>query len=185
MRSLGIMHFSRGWLITLWYQQYLRLVTLSACLGNFDSRNSIDPFPRRSSSIFDKSKSGNGYFFSNSSFNVGCFFPVSLENPPFLFSYLGFPGIRTGSPVETAMDSLLEDFEDLGFFLNSPLSFQESDEEEDLLWRLVIVISISWAFVANSWKVLSLLIYKTYNKSHSIPWAHMSTAEASSRWSLY
>jgi len=47
---------------------------------------------------------------------MGCFFPVSLENPLFLFSYFDFPETQTGSPIEAAMDSLFEDFEDLGFF---------------------------------------------------------------------
>jgi len=133
------------------------------CLSKFDN-----PLLRRSSSILDKTESGNGYFFSCSSFNVGRLLPIYLENSPFLFSYLGFSEIETDSSIETVMDSLFEDFEDLGFFLNSLLLFLVAEEEEDLPQQLVIVISLSQVFATNSCKVVGLLICKMWSKSHSM-----------------
>ena len=63
--------------------------------------------------------------------------------------------------MEVAIDSFAGALEGFEFFLISPLSFLNSYEEDDLLRRFAIVISISCAFVVSSWKVLGLLIYKT------------------------
>ena len=118
-------------------------------------------FSSRSSSIPDKSELGNGYFFSWSSFNVGRFRPTSLEGAHFFSSDLDFPENRTGSSMEVAMDSFVGALEGFEFFLISPLSFLNSYEEDGLPRRFAIVISMSCAFVASSWNVLGLLIYKT------------------------
>ena len=35
MRFLSVMHFSKGWLMTLWYRQYFALVSFQLLLGTF------------------------------------------------------------------------------------------------------------------------------------------------------
>jgi len=56
--------------------------------------------------------------------------PSILGEATFFVFILGLSGDSNRFPVKAAMDSL---FEDLEFFLNSPLSFLESGKEEDLL----------------------------------------------------
>jgi len=68
----------------------------------------------------------------------------------FLVFVLGLFRIRASSPVETTTESLFENFTNLGFFLNSSLSFLKSDEDQDFPRRLAIVIFILSAFIANS-----------------------------------
>ena len=88
--SLSVMHFSREWLMTIWYQQYFGSVVLPPCSGHFGSGNSMTPFSRKSWRIPNKSKSGSGCFFPWSSFSVAQFLIASSNDVPFLSTNLGF-----------------------------------------------------------------------------------------------
>jgi len=84
MHSLVMAHFSRGRLTILWYSRHNGLAILSTCSVIFGSKSLITPFWRRSSSISHESESGNGYFFSSSSFSVG---RILERQTPFLSKF--------------------------------------------------------------------------------------------------
>ncbi|KAH9617064.1 hypothetical protein KSS87_014176 [Heliosperma pusillum] len=78
-----------------------------------------------------------------------------------------------------------EPFEPLSVFLNSFFSPMDLEEDDFVLFRALIVISISWARVANSWKLLGLIPFKMYRRSQFIPLMDIPTAEVSLRRSLH
>ncbi|KAH9611451.1 hypothetical protein KSS87_009101, partial [Heliosperma pusillum] len=120
------------------------------------------------------------------SFNVGLSCLKSLVYASFFFSYFGFAEILTGALLAvTVIASLDEPFEPLSVFLNSFFSPMALEEDDFVLFRALIVISISWARVANSWKLLGLIPFKMYRRSQFIPLMHISTAEVSLRRSLH
>ncbi|KAK9673964.1 hypothetical protein RND81_12G202000 [Saponaria officinalis] len=132
-------------------------------------------FSKRSSNMYDKSEFGKGYFLACNSLSV------SLSR----FEFLGFGDIFTGIEVVlTTIASLDVDLEPSSAVLYS-LSTTVLEEDERFLLRLLIVISMSWARVANSWKLLGLIPFKMYMRSQFIPLMHISTAEVSRSLSLH
>jgi len=107
------------------------------------------------------------------------FFITSLKDVLFLSSNLGFYVIRISSLIYVDIASLIKFLENLTFFSDSTLSIFNSIKQKKFACRLAIVTSMSCALVINSWKVLGLLIYRTFSKSHSLPWVHISKTELS------
>jgi len=91
MCFLSVIHFSWGWLLTLWCCQCLALIVLPASSRCFGSSNLMITFLSNPSWAPDKSELGNECFFSWSSFSMECFFITSLIDMLFLSSNSGFP----------------------------------------------------------------------------------------------
>ncbi|KAH9604617.1 hypothetical protein KSS87_019023, partial [Heliosperma pusillum] len=124
--------------------------------------------------------------FDCNSFNVGLSRLKSLVYASFFFSYIGFEEILTCALLAvTVIFSLDEPFEPLSVFLNNIFSPMALEEDDFVLFRALIVISISWARVSNSWKPLGLIPFKMYRRSQLIPLMHIPTAEVSLRRSLH
>ncbi|KAH9619447.1 hypothetical protein KSS87_014758, partial [Heliosperma pusillum] len=120
------------------------------------------------------------------SFNVGLSRLKSLVFASSFFSYYGFAEILAGALlVVTGIASLDEPLEPLSVFLNSFFSPMVLEEDDFVLFRGLIVISISWARIANSWKLLVLIPFKMYRRSQFNPLMHIPTAEISLRRSLH
>ncbi|KAH9614364.1 hypothetical protein KSS87_008796, partial [Heliosperma pusillum] len=104
--------------------------------------------------------------FDFNSFNVGLSRLKSLVYASIFFSYFGFAEILTGALlVVTVIASLDESFKPLSVFLNSFFSPMVLEEDDFVLFRALIVISISWARVANFWKLLGSIPFKMYRRS--------------------
>ena len=99
----------------------------------------MTPFSRRSSSIPYKTKSGNGYFFSCSSFSMGQLL-ISFLKGALLFSFcLGFPIIQIDSTSNTNITSFMEFLDNSRVLLNSTLSFFVSTKPKEVLPPINVV----------------------------------------------
>ena len=106
------------------------------------------------------SKSGNGYFFSYSSFSVGRLLVASLKDALFFSSHLGFPIIQASLASKMDIAFLVEFLENSIFLLNLAFSFFNSAKPTEVVQWLAIVSSLSCALVARFGKVRGLLIYR-------------------------
>jgi len=93
------------------------LLVFLASSGHFGWGSSMILYSNKSSTILDKFQSGNEYFLSWGSFNVGRFFVNSLEDEALFPFGMDFPKILMGSLVKTIIVSFVEVFGGLELFL--------------------------------------------------------------------